>query len=417
MARLQEALTAAGLSLVAKAILIAAGDDHCRCVAYLRPRNVPYLRMSMLIRSQLRPRLAAACAAALLLLAHAPARAGDGLPDAAPRGLQEGVFWDPNFDPKVEFGVSAGQMNVTGREFIYDGPGGNKVSQLDYISNELGIISAKVGVRVTPWVRLDFLGTTALSGESESDDYDWIQPPSFDFDDWTHHSHSDDTDIDGIHQLDASTRVELFRHPNFEIGVLGGVRWDHFAWSVKGGDYVYSSMDPATGARIGFRDDIGSFKAEQLGLSFEQDYITPYLGVGINAHLGKLTLEGNVKGSLWATVDAVDKHYLRAFRGFQGFTSRTQVDGGEMSSFNVGASYAITDSLSISGNFERQVFGEQRGSQRRSCLDVNGDAAGANPVNVGGKPVTCPIYDFGADSQAVDNSSQKYLIGLTYKLN
>jgi outer membrane protease len=338
--------------------------------------------------------LAAPAFAFALIVFAAPATAGD-------LGLKEGVFWDPNFTPKISMGAAFGQMDATGREYVYDKVG-NRISQLHYISHQVGTIGAHMGMKLTPWLSAKIEGNIALDGDSESDDFDWLDPISYEAGDWTHYSYSGDTSIDGMHQIGATGRLELFRHPNFELGMLAGYRWDHFGWSARGGNYTYSSMND-DGTRDGYRDVKGAIAAGVKGLSYELDYLTPFVGLAAGGTIGRFRLEGEYKYSQWGELDVTDKHYLR------GFAARNSMSGVEVHDWRIGGSYEIKPGLRLNGNFESQTFGEVSEVQRRYCLDTSGAEFNGNG--------NCPHVVLQDSKQGADAASHKYLVGLSYDVN
>ncbi len=220
--------------------------------------------------------------------------------------------------------------------------------------------------------------------------------------DWTHYSYAGDTSIDGMHQVSATGRLDLFRHPNFEVGLLAGYRWDHFAWSARGGNYTYSSM-AEDGTREGYRDLKGAFSPGTKGLSYEMDYLTPFVGLAAGGSIGKLRITGEYKFSQWGELDVTDKHYLRYF------AARNSMTGIDVRDWRVGASYEIKPGLHLNGTFEAQTFGEASETQRRYCLDSAGNQFAGNG--------NCPHVVLTDSKQGADAASHKYLVGLSYDLN
>jgi outer membrane protease len=78
-------------------------------------------------------------------------------------------------------------------------------------------------------------------------------------------------------------------------------------WSAYGGSYIYTS-DPSTT----FRDEIGSIDDGELGITYEQNFVTPYLGVAGAVSYDRVSLRGAVLASPFSFIDTTDQHWLRA---------------------------------------------------------------------------------------------------------
>jgi outer membrane protease len=336
----------------------------------------------MFARSLFQLRLAAVCAAAIFI--GSPAWAGDGLPDDA--GAGEGIFWDQNFDPTVKLGASISQVSGSGQESVFTGD--QKYSQLDWQINDVAMLNADIAVQISPWLGFKIGGGTKLSGSSDMVDYDWLLPVN----DWSDRSIHPDTEIDAANFVDGSARLALFRHPNFAIGTMAGMRWDQWAFQANGGSFVYSEN--------GFRDDVGNFPSGEVGISYEQSIWTPYVGMTLMAEFDRLAFNASAKGSLWAVAKGTDQHHQT------GVLYEDNVSGGTMYEFTVGASYQVTDSIAVKAGYEKLAYEEMRGSTTASVI-------GGGYKGSGG----AQLLELGGDIAGLENETDRYTFGLIYSLH
>lgn len=335
-------------------------------------------------RPLLRHRFGVACAAALFAAASSAAFAADV-------SLKDDVVYDEQFQPQIDLGLSIGQMHGVAHEFVFDPANGRKVSELIWNMEGISLLRGTVGGQVSPWWRFDVMGATSIAvGEGEMDDYDWLDPNNSDWTDWSHHTTND---VEHAHQLDASSSLSLFRHPNFSFDLKGGVRWDQTVFQAWGGHYIYST-DPTDPA--GFRDDEGNFDSTKPGITYKQNFFTPYLGLGLNVYLGPVQVNASASGSWWVSANSEDQHHFRYLM------FRDESNEGTMKNFNVNASYAISENLSVTGGYEFLSYYAPSASTSMSAVDGSAEAL---------------IARFPDGSAGMDSESHSFSVGLKYKLD
>ncbi|MEZ5926602.1 MAG: omptin family outer membrane protease [Hyphomicrobiaceae bacterium] len=292
-----------------------------------------------------------------------PAIAGDMF------GIRDEAFDDPLYTFKIDAELSAGQLSGTSHELVYDARTGQKISELIWTMDDVAVIGGKLSARPSHWWSVDLAGWTNVTQEATMDDYDWISPLSTD---WSHWSHHNATNLERALMIDASTKLTLWRESFFDLNAIAGYRWDKFDWTAKGGSFVYSSD-------VGFRDMRFVLPPDMVGISYQQEFRTPYVGLGGHLRLGDFSVEANVLTSWWVTASDVDVHHLRWLEFQESF------DGGNMLRYDIQGRYQLTDSLAIKAAWEHTDYTEMKGPVRVSIAPGGpglayfpGDSAGAD---------------------------------------
>ncbi len=313
--------------------------------------------------------------------------------------LQPGIFSDPEYNPQVTMGASVSHVSGAAHEYVYSKDGAYTVSRLDWQIKDVKMLNASIGVRLTPWVSFEISGGTKLDGQSEMDDYDWLVKGS----DWSHWSNSPQTVINDANRVDVSGNLSLFRHPNFSLDAIGGVRWNQWTFESYGGKYNYTSdpSDPST-----FRDSFGDLPSDQPGISYKQNLVTPYLGLQLNLMFERFDLSASVAASPFVSADNYDQHFLRGLQFHDSFHNGNYVD------YKFGGAWRYSDKLSITGSWERETYSLTKGSTTVNAIayDANGDPA---LVNGSGGPL---IQKEPGKSAGFDNTTDRFSVGLVYSL-
>ena len=302
--------------------------------------------------------------------------------------LQPGIFSDPSFDPTVSVGTSISHASGTAHEFVYTNAGSYKLSELDWQIKDVLMLNASLGIRLTPWVAFQLSGGTKLSGNSQLDDYDWLQKGK----DWSHWSDHPDTNVTDANRIDASGNLTLFRHPNFNLDAVAGLRWNEWAFSAKAGHYIYSS-------KTGFRDQIGDFASGLVVGSYKQNLITPYLGLAFSANYDRFSFDASVLGSAWSYANTYDQHYVR------GLLFHDTTHNANYYDYKFGFDYQYSERVNINVGWEREVYQLVKGGETISTL--------GSGVNGSGGKTGAWVLGQGTGN---DNSTDRYSVGLTYSL-
>ena len=335
---------------------------------------------------------APACAllASVLLLAIAtPTVAGE-------LRFQSGIFSDPEFEPTINLGTSLSQANGSAHEFVYHNAGTYEASELDWQINNVTMLNADLNVRLTPWLAFQLEGSTLLRGSSHLDDYDWVWHGPNTWDLW---SDSPDSTVKSANRADFSAELSLYRHRYFTIDALAGLRWTQWEFQATGGTYVYTSDAKH------FRDQTGAFP-DIVAITYTQDMLTPYLGLGLNANIGRFGLNASATGSEWVFASTYDQHHLRTDISKAGGLFNDSMHNGTYYDVKVGGTYKYSEYVDLTAGWEREDFLLTKGHDTVYAIGTG--------VNGTGGAVT---GTFGGPSGGMDNNTDRYTIGVTYKLH
>ena len=245
----------------------------------------------------------------------------------------------------VELSLGVGLLNGKAEEKVYDD--GEKLSQLNWDIKQVPTLHLGLTYHALDWLSLDVRGWTRMSGgNSHMKDYDWFDDDA----DWSHYSDHPDTRLKNAWQAELAATVWALKRDDLAIGVMAGYQRSQFDWQTRGGSYIYSSD-------YGYRDRTGEFAAGVKGISYQQTYDTPFLGlVGIYT-LQNLTFEGRFKHSQWVKARDFDTHHVRdlTFAGNHGNTGRMQ-------SMALGLTYNFNPQFTVKAGVDHQVYAEAKGN-------------------------------------------------------
>ncbi|MCB5174886.1 omptin family outer membrane protease [Microvirga lenta] len=249
----------------------------------------------------------------------------------------------PFFSAEIYGGYLTGQA----REYVYNVPGnGSKLSQLNWQIDNAAILGARLAYRPLDWLSLRANGWTIVASDNAMDDFDWMAG-YMGFDSWSEWSHSSDTTLAKGYQIDLGAAARFYQSGPFELSALAGYRFMTFKMNAYGGHYIYSSEN-------GFRDLTGVFP-DRLGIAYQQWWHTPYLGLGASYSAGPLKVNAEFIASPFVMSSDKDHHNLRNIV----FEERFSPDW--MVGVTLGAEYALTDTVSLTGQAEYQNFFEAKG--------------------------------------------------------
>jgi plasminogen activator len=249
----------------------------------------------------------------------------------------------------VGVSLGVGVLNGQAREKVYDVESGQKISQLNWSMKQVPTLHLGLNYQPVNWLSLDLNGWTRVAkGDGHLKDYDWLDD---DRSDWSHYSNHPDTQVTKAWQADVAATAWAFKRDHVALGVMLGYQRNQFGWQARGGRYTYSSDD-------GFRDDSGAFTTGEKGISYQQTYGAPYVGLVGLYHFRNWTLEGKFKHSQWVRARDYDRHHVSGltYKGDNG-------DSGRMQSLAVALSYRINPQLSLKAGVDHQVYAEAKGSQ------------------------------------------------------
>lgn len=253
----------------------------------------------------------------------------------------------------VEVSVGLGLLNGQAKEKAYYE--GEKLSQLNWDLKQVPTLHLGLTFHPSEWLSLDARGWTQMGkGRSHMKDYDWMDGED---EPWTDYSDHPDTKVKKAWQAEFTATVWALKREDLALGAMLGYQRSEFGWEAKGGRFIYSSED-------GFRDEIGEVPAKLKGISYEQTFDTPYIGlVGLYTH-DNWELEGRFKYSQWVKARQYDQHHLRDLT----FTGQND-NRGKMQSLALGVSYRIQPQLTIKAAVDYQMFAETKGNTLINDLD------------------------------------------------
>ena len=253
---------------------------------------------------------------------------------------------------EISIYIHAGRMTGKGNEYVMDG--NRELSKLIWKIDSLYLAGGGMEWNISPGMLIKTdLWLKTKDGDSVMDDYDWL----IDGMDWTHWSHHDDTTVTKavIFDIELEFDLEKLRDSPFRIKPLVGYRLTDFEWEARGGSFIYTSnyTNPST-----FRDTEGLFPNGQLGITYEQIFHTPYIGVEFEIPAGVFFLTSKFTGSFAVFGRAIDHHHLRDLVTTAYFLC------GNMVSANISAGVNLPVNIKLSGSYTYMKYGNLRGDSK-----------------------------------------------------
>lgn len=274
--------------------------------------------------------------------------------------------------------LGVGWLTGESTESVYETATGRKLSELVWDLDSILMLNAGASIAPTPWLRLNAdLWLRLNDGSGAMDDYDYLLPGYG----YTHWSHSE-VELNEGYIVDLNAAFPVLRRGDAELDVLVGYRRDAWEWDAKGGTFVYSLET--------LRDTVGTFPDGATGITYEQWYDVPYLGVSLCSRLARLTLSGRVVYSPLVSANDKDTHHFRDLVFEQDFDTTT------MFGFELGLGYDLTTALALQGRFQYQQYDEAQGS-----TTITDRATGAR-------------YVYGGDAAGTEHESSLLSLGLQY---
>ncbi|MFJ3521243.1 omptin family outer membrane protease [Pseudomonas sp. NPDC090203] len=254
---------------------------------------------------------------------------------------------------QVAVSLGLGMLNGQAQEKVYDTDDGKKISQLNWDLKQIPTLHLGLTYDPLDWLSLEARGWTQITkGDGHMKDYDWLGDEG---ESWTDYSDHPNTRVQKAWQAEVAATAWALKRDDLAVGVMLGYQRTQLGWQARGGRYVYSEDD--------FRDSTGEFPRGEKGVSYQQTYDTPYIGlVGIYNYRA-WTLEGRFKYSQWVKARSFDTHHMRSLTvaGNNGNT-------GQMQSLALGASYQVSPQLAVKAGVDYQVHAEAKGSTRYTDL-------------------------------------------------
>lgn len=259
--------------------------------------------------------------------------------------------------------ASIGMMNGQAREYVFDPGTGATVSRLDWDIDNVAMFNALVTLKPLSWLELTARGSTNLSSTSHMDDYDFDIPDCPDDGNggtFCESNHSA-TRLVSAYAVDVSARIGALTAGDARISPIVGYKWDYMSWRAINGTSNYAGV---------FEDGVG--------ISYEQTWKTPYVGLAFDSRVGKLGVSARGMYSDWAEGTDRDHHHSRSL------LFREQFDDVRMLGFDIGLSYALSQRVALTAAYAYQDWRFSKGPVDIQDLasgdseHISGDAAGAS---------------------------------------
>ncbi|MEN8190693.1 MAG: omptin family outer membrane protease [Thermodesulfobacteriota bacterium] len=268
---------------------------------------------------------------------------------------------------RVTARVQGGYLTGEANEFVYwPQKGGHTASQLIWQIDDIYMVGTGISVSPISWLTISGdIFVNVADGGGTMDDYDWLLP-GYDWTDWSHH---ENVDVTQGFIWDFSTEMTPFPHSPVKLIGIIGYRADSWEWEARGGTYVYSQDS--------FRDTEGSFPANDLGITYEQNFYVPYLGLGLVADLGPLVIKARVMGSTIAWGEANDFHHMR------GLETKDEFEMESWIGVDVSGEFRFGPNLGLRASFNYSDYDTMKGDAEWNYLYENkylylDDGAGAD---------------------------------------
>ena len=193
------------------------------------------------------------------------------------------------------------------------------------------------------------------NGDGKMVDYDWIGK-NYDGNknhaNWTDRSISD-VKIQKAQQFDIAGSYNLYKD-EFKFNL--GYKNDRFKWRDYGGSFIYSGNG-------GFRNYVGNFNGER-GITYEQTFETPYIGLEYQKELFDKEIYGNIFGNYSNLVYAhdTDIHHLTNYKYDEYFKN------GEYYNWGANIFSKVKENLYLGVGYEYVYYPENRGYMIRQDL-------------------------------------------------
>lgn len=269
--------------------------------------------------------------------------------------------------------LQAGYLTGEANGYVYwPQAGGHKASQLIWKIDDIYMIGAGVSIkplrRLKPLLRLGLAINADVwfnisNGSGTMDDYDWKEP-GWDWTDWSHHENTDVTR--GI-MVDINVELTPFKAGPVRFSGFLGYKRDNWEWEARGGSYIYSED--------GFRNTSGTWPDDELGITYEQIFYVPYIGIGVNGNFGAFDLKARLIGSPLFYGEAVDHHHKRDLVVYDDFIGKSMI------AFDIAGACTFTNHLALQMALNYTKYDTMKGDaewHEKGVVTTYHDAAGAD---------------------------------------
>jgi plasminogen activator len=245
--------------------------------------------------------------------------------------------------------------------------GGRTASELVWDISSVTMFG--IGASVRPLNRLNINADFWFNlgeGGGHLIDYDWLEQGK----DWTHRSIHENTDVTKAQIYDINVEVTMFSSGTVTCIGIAGYRHDIFEWEARGGSYIYSDN--------GFRNSSGTFPPNVHGITYEQSFNAPYLGIGVKGDFDSFQITARVTGSTFAGGKATDQHFRHYLITHDNFSRENT-----WWALAFGFTYPINKAMAIRASYSYERYDTMKGDTEWHYYDFEErenytDAAGAD---------------------------------------
>jgi plasminogen activator len=255
--------------------------------------------------------------------------------------------------------VGVGYLTGEAHELVYwPHRGGHKASELTWDIDSLYMVGLGATIQARQWLNINIDTWFNIGdGSGYMEDYDWATPGM----DWTDQSTHDNTDVTKGFIIDVNAEMTAFSTNQIQLTGIVGFRRDNFEWQARGGSFVYSVN--------GFRDVAGTFPNDELGITYEQTFDVPYIGIGFKGDFDRIHLAAKLTGSVFVSGEAVDQHHQRNFVTTDDFSNESMI------AFDVSFGYDISNSIGLEVAYAYEKYDTMKGD---SVWDLNNEGVSIN---------------------------------------
>ncbi|MGV3552393.1 omptin family outer membrane protease [Rhizobium sp.] len=237
-------------------------------------------------------------------------------------------------DGAVVFKGSYGITAIEANELVYQKK--YKVSQLIWQSTAVSTFTGQVKIDLDRFF-VRATGTIGLGGDGYMRDFDWRYVGRS----WSDRSQHPDTRLNHYFTGSIEAGREVLNLDGTSIALTGGFKYTDVQWTARGGRYVYSFSD--------FRDASGKFPKNEKGITYQQQWPVPFLGVDLARTEGKWTFQGSLQGGLAVDGTGTDDHWMRSLR----FIDNVDMTPAVMATASVEYEFRPETAIFVSGAFDK----------------------------------------------------------------
>lgn len=213
---------------------------------------------------------------------------------SAPATTDKELTYDNN---KLLLNASIGYLQGQSQEFVYYADG-RKMSELIWDIKQASIMRGGISYDFLSSYTVAANGWVTISkGQAMMNDYDWLYPFQSSPSDWSYH---ENTQLEYANDFDLNVRKWLVQKDSYKLGIMAGYERSTFSFLATGGCYQYDNAA-----------FIGCFPANELGIGYQQEFETVYVGLAGQYIINKFEFGAGLKYGPWVNSSDVDQHYMR----------------------------------------------------------------------------------------------------------